>query len=100
MRIRLWPTAAGVVLTAALFTAPCAVLEWFRADAVRTGVPVPPAWALLCLTCALAALAALLAVLLARRRFSRQLHDLAGRITAVQKNPSPQLVQPDAAHAD
>ena len=96
MRFRVWPTAAGVVLTAALLTAPLILLERFRADAERlAGGALPPPWVLLGLASGAAAAVGLLAVWRVRRRCRRLLRDLAARVAAVQKNPSHQPFHTD-----
>ena len=97
MRFRVWPTAVGVVLTAAVLTAPLPLLEWFRADVERaTGTPVPPPWVLLSIAVGLAVGVGLLAVWRVHSRCRRMLRDLASRIASVQKNPSHQPFAPDA----
>ena len=89
MRFRLWPTVAGVVLTAALVTIPLVLLEGFRQPAT----PLPSAPVLMAVEAVLAAGVAVFAVWRVHRCCRRLLQDLAGRITAVQKNPTHQVVQ-------
>ncbi|HVS39989.1 MAG TPA: ATP-binding protein [Gemmataceae bacterium] len=92
MRFRVWPTAAGVVLIAALLTVPLVFLERYRAEAqAKVDAPIPPAWVLLSIAAGAAVVVGLLAVWRMKRRCRRMLHDLAGRITAVQKTPSHQV---------
>lgn len=93
MRVRFWPTAAGVVLTTAPFAVSLVLLEWSRPAVERAaGIALPPAWALLALEAGVAACLAVAAAWQCHRRSHRLLHDLAARITAVQTNPSHQLV--------
>ncbi len=97
MRFRVWPSAVGLALTAALLTVPLIFLEAFRAGVERAwGIAPPPAWALLSVAAGLAVSLSLLAVWRVRRRCRRMFQDLAGRITAVQKNPSHQPFAPGA----
>jgi PAS domain S-box-containing protein len=97
MRFRIWPTTAGVVLTAALLTAPLVFLEWFRADVERAaGMTAPPPWALLLIGAGVAAGVGVLAVWRVQRRCRRMLKDLAERIAVVQKKPSQQPFAPGA----
>ena len=85
MRTLLWPKLAGV-LTAVVLTAALALLEWVR-------TPLPPSWMLLMAATGLTAGAGLIALWLVQRRYRLILKDLAARITALQTNPSQQLVQ-------
>ncbi len=98
MRFRVWPTAAGLVLTAALLTVSLCFLEWSCADVEQTaGMALPPSWALLCIAAWLVLGVGLLAVWRVHRHCRRMLRDLAARIASVQKNPSHQPFAPDAS---
>ena len=85
MDTRLWPKLAGV-LAAVLLTAALALLEWL-------GTPLPPAWLVLLAATGLTAGAGLIGLWFVQRRYRLILKDLAARITALQTNPSQQLVQ-------
>ena len=98
MRFRFWPTVAGVVLTTAPVAVSLVLLEGFRAEVERAaGTALPPAWALLALEAGVAACLAVAVAWQCQRRSHRLLQDLAARITAVQTNPSHQIVQANAA---
>jgi PAS domain S-box-containing protein len=96
MRFRVWPTAIGAVVTAALLTVPLVLLECYRADVEGAGIPLPPPWTLSAAAAVLAVCAVGATVWLVQRRCRLLLRELAARIAAVQKNPSHQVFQTDA----
>ncbi|HBI46012.1 MAG TPA: hypothetical protein DDY78_24625, partial [Planctomycetales bacterium] len=85
MRTRLWPGLFGVV-AAVVVTVPLILLEWL-------GTPLPPTWMLLFAATGLTACVGLIAAWFVQRRYKHQLQELAVRVTALQTNPSQQLLQ-------
>lgn len=85
MRSGLWPMLACVV-AALVVTIPLALLEWL-------GTPLPSVSILLFTTTGLTACVGLAGIWFVERRHKLLLRDLAARITAMQTNPSQQLVQ-------
>jgi hypothetical protein len=88
---QLWPRLSGVVAAVAL-TVPLALLEWL-------GAPLPPTWILLFAATGLTACAGLVAVWFVQRRYKLILQELAMRVTALQTNPSQQLLQTNGSQA-
>jgi PAS domain S-box-containing protein len=85
MRFPLWSKLACVV-AALVLTIPLALLEWL-------GTPLPSVGILLFTTTGLTACAGLAGIWFVERRHQLLLRDLAARITAMQTNPSQQLVK-------
>jgi PAS domain S-box-containing protein len=91
MRTRLRPELSAVI-AAVVLTVPLALLEWLRA-------PLPPTWILLFAVAGLTACVGFAAVWSVQRRYKHLLEDLTTRITAMQSNPSQQLLQTNKSNA-